>query len=93
MLDDYGKVVTTAIKAKNWCRYCWRGGVMLCVTSTYAVLETTNPVLLAACGFVPASLIAIAEGRHRPEVSANTLSTRRIPVRWSDQDTLIIERK
>ena len=41
----------------------------------------------------PASLIAIAEGRHRPEVSANTLSTRRIPVRWAEQDALIIERK
>jgi hypothetical protein len=41
----------------------------------------------------PASLVAIAEGRHRPEVSANTLSTRRIPVRWAEQDALIIERK
>lgn len=41
----------------------------------------------------PASLIAIAGGRHRPEVSANTLSTRRIPVRWDEQDALIVERK
>ena len=41
----------------------------------------------------PASLIAIAEGRHRPEVSANTLSTCRIPVRWAEQDALIVERK
>lgn len=41
----------------------------------------------------PASLIAIAEGRHRPEVSANTLSTRRFPLRWAEQDTLIVERK
>lgn len=40
----------------------------------------------------PSSLIAIAEGRHRPEVSANTLSTRRIPVRWAEQDALIVER-
>jgi hypothetical protein len=41
----------------------------------------------------PASLIAIAEGRHRPEVSANTLSVRRIPVRWAEQDALIVEWK
>jgi hypothetical protein len=41
----------------------------------------------------PASLIAIAEGRHRTEVSANTLSTRRIPVRWAEHDALIVERK
>ncbi len=41
----------------------------------------------------PASLIAIAEGRHRPEISANTISTRRIPVRWAEQNALIVERK
>lgn len=41
----------------------------------------------------PASLTAIAEGRHRPEISCNSLSKRRLPVRWADQDALIVERK
>jgi len=41
----------------------------------------------------PASLTAIAERQHRPEISCNSLSKRRLPVRWADQDALIVERK
>ena len=51
--------MTTAIKAKNWGVYVWQGILILCVTGTFAVLETTNPILLGACVLVGISIVAI----------------------------------
>jgi hypothetical protein len=58
--DDFGVVVTTAIKAKSWATYIWRGFLLLCATGTFAILETTNRLLLGVCGAVFASIFATA---------------------------------
>ena len=55
---DFGVVVTTAIKAKSWATYIWRGFLLLCATGTFAILETTNRFLLGVCGAVFASIFA-----------------------------------
>ena len=58
-LGDFGIVMTTFIKTKSWGLYLWYWFLVLCMTSTYAVMESTNPFLLWVCAFVPASLMAI----------------------------------
>ena len=55
---DFGVVVTTAIKAKSWATHIWRGFLLLCATGTFAILETTNRLLLGVCGAVFASIFA-----------------------------------
>jgi len=58
-VDDFGTLVTAAIKAKNWGNYVWQGILVLCVTGTFAVLETSNPLLLTVCMFVGVSLVSV----------------------------------
>ena len=55
---DFGVVVTTAIKAKSWATHIWRGFLLLCATGTFAILETTNRLLLGVCGAVFDSIFA-----------------------------------
>jgi hypothetical protein len=58
-IDDFGTLVTTAIKMKNWSVYIWQGFLLLCVTSTFAVLETSNPILLGVCVLVGISIASV----------------------------------
>ena len=57
--DDFGLVYTTAIKAKDWCTYVWRGLLLLCVTGTFAVMETTNLLLMVVCGCAGMSVVSV----------------------------------